>query len=140
MSCRAGQGRADDRRGPLTSSTSSSKSAPSSFWLSMRRKNSLGKARPCPGPSWTLGSRAPGCAGCRSSELPWARGRPSSASSSVLPLPSPHSSDSRSPHWLRRLRLGARPRLWRLQRRLLQALPGPQGVQGELRRLDWEGG
>ena len=71
-----------------------------------------------------------------------APGLPSSASSSVLPLPSPDSSDSRSPHWLRRLRLGARPRLFQLERRLLQALLGPQWAQGELRRLDcvWGGG
>lgn len=58
----------------------------------------------------------------------------SSASSSVLPLPSPESRDSRSPHWLFFLRLGARPRLFQLERRL------PQLAQGELRRLDWERG
>lgn len=131
---------------PLTSSTSSSNSAVS-LWLSIRRKNSLGRARTCPLQLWSLaGTRAAGRGGRRSSVLRWsrdsarpARGLPSSASSSVLPFPSPDSRDSRSPHWLRRLRLGARPTLFQLERRLLQALLGPQWAQGELRRLDCGG-
>lgn len=129
------------------------------MWLSMRRKNSLGRASTCPLQSWNLlGSRAAGRGGRRSSVLRRSRdsvrrsgvahvpgevpapGLLSSASSSVLPLPSPDSSDSRSPHWLRRLRLGARPRLFQLERRLLHALLGPNWVQGELRRLDCGGG
>lgn len=62
----------------------------------------------------------------------------SSESSSVLPFPSPDSSDSRSPDWFFFLRLGARPRLFQLERRLPQVLPVPQLAHGELRRLDWE--
>lgn len=143
---------------PLTSSMSSSNSAASSLWLSMRRKNSLGRATICPLQSWNLvGRRAAGRGGHRSSVLRWSNdsarrsgvargpgeapgwvpvlGLLSSASSSVLPFPSPESRDSRSPHWLRRLRLGARPRLFQLERLLLPALLGPHGVQGELRRL-----
>lgn len=144
---------------PLTSSMSSSNSAASSLWLSMRRKNSLGRATICPLQSWNLvGRRAAGRGGHRSSVLRWsndsarrsgvARGPgevpgwvpvlgllSSPSSSSVLPFPSPESRDSRSPHWLRRLRLGARPRLFQLERLLLPALLGPHGVQGELRRL-----
>lgn len=143
---------------PLTSSISSSNSVASSLWLSMRRKNSLGRATICPLQSWNLvGRREAGRGGHRSRVLWWSNdsarrsgvargpgeapgwglvpGLLSSASSSVLPFPSPESRDSRSPHWLRRLRLGARPRLFQLERRLLPALLGPHGAHGELRRL-----
>lgn len=55
--------------------------------------------------------------------------------SSELSFPSPESRDLRSPLWPRRLRLGARPMLFQLERRLVQLLPALQGLCGELRAL-----
>lgn len=55
--------------------------------------------------------------------------------SSELSLPSPDSRDLRSLLWPRRLRLGARPMLFQLERRLGQLLPALQGLCGELRVL-----
>lgn len=63
---------------------------------------------------------------CSSSEL---------SPSSELSLPSPDRRDLRSLLCPRRLRLGARPMLFQLERRLFQELPARQGLCGELRAL-----
>lgn len=78
----------------------------------------------------------------RSREPLWQRSLPaglarssSELSSSWLSRPSPDSRDRLSPLGLLRLRLGARPRLLRLERRLVQLLAALQGLCGELRAL-----
>lgn len=64
---------------------------------------------------------------------------PPSSPSSELEPPSPERSDRRSPDWcFWRLRDGARPTLFQLERRLVQPLPELHGAWGEaLQALAW---
>jgi hypothetical protein len=79
----------------------------------------------------------------RSREPLWRRSLPAGlarssselSSSSWLSLPSPDNRDLRSPLGLLRFKLGARPKLFRLERLLVQLLAALQGLCGELRVL-----
>lgn len=84
-----------------------------------------------------LASRSRGPLWRRSLPAGLARSSSELSSSSWLSWPSPDSRDRRSPLGLLRFRLGARPRLFRLERLLVQLLAALQGLCGELRALGW---
>lgn len=145
----------------LTRLPSSSPSSPSSGGSSGRRLRARCPGVDLPLQSWcseaelrplavrcnpgtcSVSGRSKELLASRSREPPWRRSLPTGlarssselSSSSWLSWPSPDNRDRRSPLGLLRFRLDARPRLFRLERLLVQLLAALQGLCGELRAL-----